>query len=463
VAADRRFTRRSEVDAPAEELFAWHDRPGAFERLGPPWERVTVERTDGSLEPGSRVVIRTAVAGPIAPRWVAEHVAYDPPRMFRDVQRSGPFASWDHTHLVTDLGGGRSAITDDVRYRLPLGALGEAVAGRLVRARLQRMFDYRHRVTVADLETHARTRGAPPMHIAITGSTGLIGNALVAFLTTGGHRVTRITRSAPTGPDELRWDIERGEIDVEGLRGVDAVVHLAGEGIAERRWTDEQKRRILESRTHGTRLIAETLASMDDGPKVLVSASAIGLYGDRGDEVLTEDSGPGEGFLPDVVKAWEAAADPARAAGIRVVHPRIGIVQTPDGGALGKVLPIFKAGVGGKLGSGRQYWSWVSRDDVIGLIHHALTDPDLEGPVNAVAPNPVTNAEYTKILGDVLNRPTILPVPKFGPALILGKELAEDLLFTSARILPERAEKAGYTFRHTTLEACLRDVLGKPA
>jgi uncharacterized protein (TIGR01777 family) len=239
-------------------------------------------------------------------------------------------------------------------------------------------------------------------------------------------------------------------------------VHLAGEGIAEKRWSDEQKRRILESRTKGTCLIAETLATMEGGPRVLISASAIGLYGERGDEVLTEDSGPGEGFLPDVVKAWEAAADPAREAGIRVVHPRIGIVQSPDGGALGKVLPLFKAGVGGKLGNGKQYWAWVSRDDVIGLITHALTDDDLEGPVNAVAPNPVTNAEYTKVLGRVLQRPTVLPVPRFGPAIILGKELADNLVFTSARVLPERAEKSGYSFRHPTLEACLRDILGKP-
>jgi uncharacterized protein len=301
------------------------------------------------------------------------------------------------------------------------------------------------------------------MHIAVTGSTGFIGNALVASLAAAGHTVTRVVRSQPTGANEIRWDIGAGTIDRDGLRGVDAVVHLAGEGIAERRWTTEQKQRILTSRTQGTRLVAEALAGLDDGPRVLVSASAIGYYGERGDEVLTEDSGPGDDFLAEVVQAWEAAADPAREAGIRVVHPRIGIVQSPDGGALGKVLPLFKLGLGGKLGSGRQYWSWVSRDDVIGLIEHALADEDLDGPVNAVAPNPVTNAEYTKILGRVLGRPTVLPVPPFGPAILLGRELAESLVFTSARILPERAEKAGYAFRHTTLEACLRDVLGKPA
>jgi hypothetical protein len=301
------------------------------------------------------------------------------------------------------------------------------------------------------------------MHLAVTGSTGLIGNALVASLTTGGDAVIRIVRSARPGPDQIRWDIERSEIDVEGLRGVDAVVHLAGEGIADKPWTDEQKRRISDSRTAGTGLIARTLADMQGGPRVLVCASAIGLYGDRGDEELTEDSGAGEGFLPDVVSAWEAAADPARAAGIRVVHARLGVVQTPEGGALGKMLPIFKAGLGGKLGNGKQYWSWISRDDVIGLIVHALTQDDLRGPLNVVAPHPVTNAEYTKVLGRVLHRPTFLPVPRFGPAMLLGKELADSLVFTSARVLPERALASGYVFRHATLEACLRDVLGRAA
>jgi uncharacterized protein len=301
------------------------------------------------------------------------------------------------------------------------------------------------------------------MHIAVTGSTGLIGSALVRFLRAGGHTVTRVTRSGPNAPDEIRWDIERGQLRAEDLRGVDAVVHLAGEGIAERRWTDEQKRRILESRTKSTQLLAKTIAGMEDGPRTLVSASAIGYYGDRGDAVLTEDSGPGEGFLPEVCTAWEAAADPAREAGVRVVHPRIGIVQTPDGGALGKLLPLYRFGLGGKLGSGKQYWSWVSREDVIGLIHHALTSTDLEGPVNAVAPNPVTNAEYTRTLAGVLRRPAILPVPKFGPAILLGRELAQNLLFDSARILPEKAEKDGYTFQHTNLEVCLRDILDRPA
>jgi uncharacterized protein len=301
------------------------------------------------------------------------------------------------------------------------------------------------------------------MHIAITGSSGFLGSALIPALTAAGHTVTRIVRSTPQSPDEIQWDIERRTIDVDGLRGVDGVVHLSGEGIAERRWSDEQKRRILESRTKSTSLIAETLAAMDDGPRTLVSMSGINFYGDRGDEVLTEDSGPGEGFLTEVTKQWEGAADPARDAGLRVVHPRTGIVQSPEGGALAKTLPIFKLGLGGRFGLGRHYWSWISLDDVIGMFLFVLENPGVAGPVNAVAPNPVTNAEYTKILGRVLRRPAVIPIPPFGPALLLGRELTDELLFTSARVLPERLQTAGYTFRHTHLEQCLRDVLDRPA
>jgi uncharacterized protein (TIGR01777 family) len=301
------------------------------------------------------------------------------------------------------------------------------------------------------------------MHVAVTGSTGFIGEALVSALHADGHTVTRIVRRPPQHAGELRWDIDRGEIDADGLRGVDAVVHLAGEGIAERRWTDAQKQRILRSRTEGTRLIADAVAGVEDGPRVLVCASGINFYGDRGDEVLTEDSGPGEGFLTKVVMRWEGAAAPARDAGVRVVHTRFGIVQSAEGGALGRMLPLFKLGLGGRLGTGRQYWSWVSREDVVGIVSHALVTPELVGPVNVVAPNPVTNAEYARTLAKVLGRPAVLPIPKLGPAVLFGWELTTELLFASERIIPERVLASGYEFVHTNLEQCLRDVLDRPA
>lgn len=456
------FTSSVEIAAPVEQVFAWHERPGAFDRLTPPWERTVVEQPPDGLAVGTRVVLRTGLVGPISARWVAEHVAYDPPREFRDVQVSGPFAAWDHRHRFRAAGAG-TQLSDEVAYRLPLGALGEAVAGGFVRGRLDRMFAYRHRQTAADLAAHerARERGTPTMHIAVTGATGLIGSALVPFLTSGGHRVTRITRRSPRGPDEVRWDPAAGTLDADALRDVDAVVHLAGENIGGGRWTAEHKRRVLDSRVRGTRLIAETLARLG-GRRALVCASGVGYYGsDRGDEVLTEESSSGDGFLAEVVRRWEAAADPARDAGARVVHLRTGVVQTPRGGSLRLQLPLFRLFAGGRLGSGRQWLSWLTLDDAVGAYHHALTSPDLAGAVNATAPNPVTNAEFTRVLGRVLRRPTPVPVPRFGPAILLGREGATETAFASQRALPARLERDGYPFRFPDLESGLRHVLGR--
>jgi uncharacterized protein (TIGR01777 family) len=299
----------------------------------------------------------------------------------------------------------------------------------------------------------------PHMDIAVTGASGMIGSALVAELRAGGHRVRPLVRRAPTGPDELRWDPEAGTIDAAGLAGIDAVVHLAGEGIAEKRWTAEQKRRIMESRTKGTGLLARTLAALDPKPSVLLSGSAIGFYGDGGDEVLTEESpSRGTGFGTEVVLAWEAAAQPAIDAGIRTVFLRTGIVQSTTGGALAKVLPLFKLGLGGPIAGGKQWWPWISLDDEVGAIIHLLT-AGVTGPVNLVSPNPVTNAEFTKTLAHVLHRPAILPVPMFGPALLLGRELANSLLGDSARLQPVRLLESGYEFRHPDLEGALLSLL----
>ncbi|MBW3574825.1 MAG: TIGR01777 family oxidoreductase [Actinobacteria bacterium] len=295
------------------------------------------------------------------------------------------------------------------------------------------------------------------MDVAVTGSSGFLGTPLVAALEAQGHRVRRVVRHAPSGPDQLQWDPVAGTIDADGLAGVDAVVHLAGEGINAKRWTAAQKRRILESRTRGTDLIAKALARLDPRPSVLVSGSAIGYYGDRGDEVLTEDSPPGDDFLADVCVAWEAAALPAVLAGIRTAYVRTGIVLDPSGGALAKMLPLFRLGLGGRLG-GDQWWSWISLADEVGAILHLL-QTDVAGPVNLTAPEPVTNAELTETLGAVLGRPTLLPVPRLGPELVLGRELAKSLLYSSARVAPTRLEASGYRFAHPDLDGALRAVL----
>lgn len=301
------------------------------------------------------------------------------------------------------------------------------------------------------------------MKIAITGSTGLIGEHVVADLHAAGHEVVRMVRSNPTGSDIVYRT--QGPLDPAALRGVGAVVHLAGESIGgssvkDLRWTDAKKRRIMDSRVQGTTTIAEAVTKADDGPMVLVSASAIGVYGNRGNEVLTEDSAPGKDFLAEVVTAWEASAEPARTAGARVVHPRFGIVLHPEGGALQKMLPLFKAGVGGKFGKGDQWWSWVSMPDVVGAIRWAIETESAEGAYNVTAPNPTTNAEFTEVLGDVLGRPTFATVPAFGPKLLLG-ELADALLFNSQRVQATRLAEAGYAFRDTDLGPALRRALGR--
>lgn len=295
------------------------------------------------------------------------------------------------------------------------------------------------------------------MDIAITGASGFIGRPLVAALRARGDRVREIGRNA-TGPDGFRWDPSAGTIDDAAFAGADAVVHLAGEGIGEKKWSPEQKARILDSRVQGTELVATTLAAMDARPTVLVSSSAIGYYGDRGDEVLTEASAAGAGFLAEVCTRWEDATKPAADAGVRVVQVRTGIVLSPDGGALARMLLPFKLGFGGRIGSGQQWMSWISLDDEVRAIIHAI-DHDLHGPVNLTAPNPVTNDEFTATLGRVLGRPTVLPTPLLPLRLRYGAELVQHLLLDSARVEPTVLARAGFEFGTAELEAALRNIL----
>jgi len=297
------------------------------------------------------------------------------------------------------------------------------------------------------------------MKVAITGSTGLIGTALRRRLEAAGHRVTPVVRRVVAdGESAIAWDPAAGTIDAAGLEGHDGVVHLAGAGIGDKRWNDARKRVLVESRTRGTELLATTLAGLDARPAVLVSGSAIGYYGDRGDEELSETSGPGDDFLAKLCVDWEAAATPAGDAGIRLVTIRTGVVLARQGGALAKLLPLFKLGLGGRFGSGRQWWSWITIEDQVEAIIWLLSRP-VWGPVNLTGPEPATNAELTRALGRVLHRPTVVPVPHFGPGLLVGPELAEALLFTSARVHPDALLASGYRFQHAELPDALRSVL----
>lgn len=454
------FEQSSELPASAALAYKWHTRPGAFERLLPPWDRTRLLELTGTIEDG-RVVLDVPV-GPVHHRWVAGHSSARPGMEFTDRQIEGPFESWVHTHRFEPLDPARSRMIDHIDYQLPYGAAGE-LASDAVRGRLTRLFRYRHR-TLSDDLAGLSLYGAPSARtIAITGATGLIGHALIPFLTTAGHRVRKVTRGRVAPPD-IHWDPDAGQLDPAALEGVDAVIHLAGESIAGSRWTDEQKRKVLDSRIKGTTLLAETLARLKRPPRVLISASAIGIYGDRGEELLTEQSGirtgPGNFFVERVGHAWEACTEPAERAGIRVVRSRFGIILTPAGGALPPMMKPFQFGVGGKLGSGRQYMSWIGIDDVLGALYHALMIESVKGPVNVTAPTPVSNAEFSETLAHVLRRPNLFSVPPAALRLVMG-EMADELVLASARVIPERLRESGYRFRFTSLEETLRHVLGR--
>jgi len=302
------------------------------------------------------------------------------------------------------------------------------------------------------------------MEVAITGASGLIGSALVRSLRDDGHTVLPLVRPGSSGssgpgasdPAAIRWDPAAGTIDADRLNGIDAVVHLAGAGIGDKRWSPARKREIRESRTRGTDLLARTLAGLDRPPAVLVSGSAVGYYGDRGDEQLTEASAPGDDFLADLVQAWEAAAQPAVDAGIRTVFTRSGVVLSADGGMLPRLLPLFRFCLGGRMGSGRQWLPWVSIEDEVRIIQFLIEHDDISGPVNVTAPAPVTNAEFAKALGAALRRPAVVPVPAFGPRLVFGREMADELLFVSQRVVPGVLGDAGHAFTHPELASALR-------
>jgi uncharacterized protein (TIGR01777 family) len=453
------FVYRSAMPVPASELFEWHTRHGALERLMPPWERVRVTERTGGVEDGARVTMSVPF-GPIRRKWVSRCSEVIPAQQFKDEQIDGPFARWVHTHLMLPDGAAASILEDRIVYAPPLGAVGRLLASAALEARLPRLFRFRHDTLRGDLLQHARYAGRPRLRIAMTGAQGLIGNALVPFLTTGGHDVIRLVRRPPKSGDEVQWSTRDGIINPERAGRLDAVIHLAGESIASGRWTAARKERIRRSRVEGTSRLAESLARLPEPPAALLCASAIGFYGEQPGE-LQEGDAPGKGFLADVCQEWEAAAAPAVRAGIRVIHLRMGIVLTPAGGVLGTILPIFKLGGGGRVGSGTQPMSWVGIDDVVGAFHHALLNETLWGPVNVTAPHPVSNAELTATLARVISRPAVLPAPAFAMRLALGTEMAEQLLLTGSRVIPERLMTSGYEFRHPELEAALRHVLGR--
>lgn len=445
------FVKKSPIPAPPSEVFAWHEKPGAFMRLQPPWEKVELLEFEG-IRDGERAVLQ--VWAPWKRKWVAMHHGFEEGVQFCDRQEAGPFAQWDHAHRVEASPEGENAAVmhDDIAYRMPFGPLGSIAHAVFAREKIEQMFAHRHAVLRQDFERTASldaAQGGPrERHVAITGASGFVGSLLEPLLTTRGHRVTGVRRPA----EGIGWN--------EGdLAEADAVVHLAGEPIAQR-WSERTKKRIRESRIEGTRALAEALARRATPPEVLVSASAVGFYGDRGDEWVDEDSSTGKGFLAEVAAGWEEATRPAAEAGVRVVNPRIGVVLDPRGGALKKMLPLFSLGLGGRLGDGGQWFPWISSFDLCDVLARCVADASLAGPVNAVAPKPVTNAEFTRTLGRVLARPAVLPAPGFALRVALG-EMADEALLGGARVKPARLEAAGFAWRHPDLETALRALLGR--
>ena len=453
------FRHSSTLPYPVGDVFAWHERAGALQRLTPPWEDVRVVRASGGIRDGAVVELKMK-RGPLELSWEVEHTDFELDRQFVDVQRKGPFQKWVHTHRFAPSDDGGTVMEDVVEWEPPLGAAGELLAGPVLERDLGRSFAFRHRRLAHDLALHREFADRPRLRVAMTGSGGLIGSALSALLRTGGHQVVPMVRSRSRAVDgAIFWDPLGGQVDQASLRGIDAVVHLAGEPINGVRWTAAKKKAIRDSRVLGTRTLAGAVAGAHD-VKALISASAVGFYGGRKDEIITEASGRGRGFLADVCVDWEAATQRAEGAGVRVVKIRNGLVLSPAGGALPVMLTAFKSGLAGRVGNGRQYVPWIDLDDCVGIFYHALMNEAARGIWNGTAPNPVTNATFTDVLGRILRRPTVVPVPSLAVRAMLG-EMGDELLLQGQRARPEAVMKAGYAFRYEGLEDSLRHQLGR--
>ncbi len=458
------YAHTAEYAHPVSNVWAWYDSPGAFRRIMPEWEGITPVQA-GALVDGERTKFKVSI-GPIKRMWVARHHGVVSGEVFNDVMEKGPFGAWDHEHKFVAKTDSTSLIEDTIQWRLPLHPLTFWTAPFTVKGRMDQMFAFRTVRVQNDLERIAEFAHLPRQRILISGSTGLIGLQLCAFLSAAGHSITRLVRpstqlpSDAQGDDVVVWNDQTGEVVSGDLNGFDTVIHLAGAGIGDKRWSKARKALIESSRTVPTHNLATLLAGLDEPPKAFLCGSAIGFYGNRGDETLNESSSPGSNFLADVCRTWEAAAQPAVDAGIRTVWLRTGLVITPMGGVLQKLLLPAKLGAGGPVGNGRQQYSWISLDDQIYAIHHLMMNETCEGAFNLTAPEPLPQKRFAKTLGRVLRRPAFAPLPGFVLKIMLG-EMAQGLVLDGQRVLPERLEASGYRFQHRDLETCLRQCLGR--
>ncbi|MCL2458025.1 MAG: TIGR01777 family oxidoreductase [Desulfobulbus sp.] len=456
--AEHRFLAASLFPCSAEELYQWHSRPGALDRLVPPWEPTRVVTREGGLDPGGRVVMAMR-AGPFPFHWHARHVENIPGVMFRDIQERGPFARWTHTHRFADTQD-CARLEDQIDFALPGQALLPGCAVRMVERTLDRIFRYRHATLYDDLLLH-RQCSRIPLRVLISGASGVLGKALIPLLTSGGHEVWTLVRRQPDRRlREIYWNPAEDALNLAGLPPFDGVIHLAGDNIGEGRWTEEKKKRVIDSRIQGTSLIVRTIAGLPVRPKVLLSASAVGFYGNSLDRCMREEDQAGDDFISEVCFLWEQAARPAEAAGIRTVLLRIGVVLTPRGGALRRLLASSALGFPRRFGSGDQHLSWISINDMVGAILHALACDTLAGPVNIAAPHPVTNCQLMQSLARVTGRPLLPPIPASVLEALYG-QMASEVVLGGCRVAADKLQQSGYVFRHADLDLALRNLLGK--
>ena len=460
---NKNFTKISKIPATNKVVFDYHAREGALERLVPPWSILRVTTHEGSVRDGATSTFKVNL-GFIRFKWIAVHFGYSQDRQFQDKMVRGPFQTWIHTHSFIPSGIGYCMMEDKIVYSPPLGKLGSMLLNNTIQRNLNQLFLYRHRILRNDINLWKIAEGIKGKKILMTGSHGLIGSSLIPLLTAAGeHKITRLTRLSSrhntTKTHSIVWDLSNGKVDIKDLEGFDVVIHLAGENIFGR-WTKSKKERIMDSRIKSTRLLCDTLTKLANPPSTLICASATGFYGNRENESLSEESKPGIGFLSDVCQKWEESTESARNAGIRVVNMRFGVVLTPKGGMLQKLLVPSRFRVGLRLGDENQYISWVSIEDVIGSIFYSIINSSIRGPVNVVAPNPVTNLEFSKTLAQIVNSKIILPVPHKIAKAMLG-ELADTMMASSALVIPKKLSSAGYQFINADLEDTLRLLLGR--
>ena len=451
------FIKRTKMNVPVETLFSWHTREGAILRLTPPWAPMKmISRTMDGIGKGVRVKFKLNFFK-IPMIWESEHIEYIENQLFKDRQVKGPFAKWEHTHRFIPDGKTGCIMEDRVEFKLPFGILSRPFYNFVLK-KIKKMFDYRHRVLKTDLESHVGK--SKKLRILISGASGTIGKALIPLLQTCGHEVIVLVRRKKDLLDnELFWDPYKGQLDFEKAGHIDAVINLNGVDIAKGRWTAQLKKLIIDSRVIPTSLLAETIHKMAQKPKVFISASAIGFYGNNNDKAVNESSPKGDFFISRVCKLWEDASFQAQKAGVRTVMLRTGVVLTPVGGALAKMALPFKLGMGVILSHGRQYMSWISMDDEISAILFILGNDNIQGPVNLTAPEPVTNREFSKTLARVFSRKVWFFMPKLMIRLIWG-EMGKETLLASIRVKPEKLLNNGFVFQHKTLSGALKHILG---